>query len=617
MVADHQRLRPLDNFLQAFVRIVIGMPCGELLRGRGEFAITQHRPQTANDLFGLRRQGIYRGAQLGGCDGVERLLEENRDLQNRLAGHEHGGGRGVRCVKNRTSEEAAESSSTTVTATTAFVYDGDNNVTQSTNADGQIIVDVYNDLNQRTEQQWFASASAKTSDTVSNTITTSYDLSGDILNTADTYPSAYDTLDSEYTLTYNTLGQRITADNNGSGASGTSGTAGVPDVVLSSTYDALGDRTALNSTIASTADFQNSYTFDALGQESSVTQQGATGGNVVAYKVGYFDFTNDGQLNDYAGYGGPSNEDLSLYEYFDYNHDGSMMSTGSTGYSDTSGYGPRELESLSMSYDSDGRLTYVGNSVYSAEVQSYSYDHDSQLTYANGYGGYGSGLDLNYDANGNLAGSGTSVGDGNTQLQADGETDTFDAAGQVLTETDGSGNVLDLTWNIAGDMTSVTSKNSSGVTQYVITLNYDMFGSLIGRTYTPYSGGSPVFTQTQRFVIDPAIGNAVLEFNGGGYLTDRFLWGPLVDQFLADEKVSSLSSAGNVEWMATNNTGSVSDVFQNAYSVLIDHVFYNAYGAISSQTNSSSAPLFGYNGEFTDPITGLQYHNGPATGTGR
>jgi hypothetical protein len=37
------------------------------------------------------------------------------------------------------------------------------------------------------------------------------------------------------------------------------------------------------------------------------------------------------------------------------------------------------------------------------------------------------------DAIDNIAGSGTSVGDGNTQLQADGETDTFDAAGHVLT----------------------------------------------------------------------------------------------------------------------------------------------------------------------------------------
>ena len=47
---------------------------------------------------------------------------------------------------------------------------------------------------------------------------------------------------SGYTFAYSSLGRRISVDN--SGAARPSGTPGVPDVKLSSTYDADGNRTS-------------------------------------------------------------------------------------------------------------------------------------------------------------------------------------------------------------------------------------------------------------------------------------------------------------------------------------------------------------------------------------
>ena len=52
--------------------------------------------------------------------------------------------------------------------------------------------------------------------------------------------------------------------------------------------------------------------------------------------------------------------------------------------------------------------------------------------------------------------------------------------------------------------------------------------------------------------------------------------------------------------------GSVMDVWNSTAPELVDHIAYNAWGGIASQTNPSNAPLFGYNGEYTDPATGMQ-----------
>ena len=50
----------------------------------------------------------------------------------------------------------------------------------------------------------------------------------------------------------------------------------MPDVVLSSSYDADGNRTSLSATIATTADFVNNYSYDSLNQEVQVTQGAST-----------------------------------------------------------------------------------------------------------------------------------------------------------------------------------------------------------------------------------------------------------------------------------------------------------------------------------------------------
>jgi RHS repeat-associated protein len=409
------------------------------------------------------------------------------------------------------------------------------------------------------------------------------------------------------------LGQTMTSDNNGSGASGTTGTAGVPDVLLASTYNANGSRVTLAATLAGTADFKNSYTYNSFGDEEFASQQG-NGGNAVTDKEGYFNFYGaQGHLESISGYGGPSFGQFPLYEDFAYDHDGDMTSLYAWGY--TSTLTENELEHLTLSYNSDQQLTESINSIHSGEDQYNTYDHDGQLTNSSPSGFESGGTNFGFDSNGNVSGTGDTVGEGNAQLSANGYSYQFDAAGNMTQQTDPSGNVTTYTWDNRDRLVGATLKNSSGVIQKVVDYTYDAFNQLIGESVTPYSGGVAGATATQRFVYDPLTGEMQLAFNGSGSLTDRYLWGPLVDEVLADEKVTSLSYGGTLEWFATNNEQSVTDVYEYGTSgTLLDHIGYDAFGGIASQTNSSNAPQFGYDGVYTDPATGMQYHNDPNSG---
>ena len=43
-------------------------------------------------------------------------------------------------------------------------------------------------------------------------------------------------------------------------------------------------------------------------------------------------------------------------------------------------------------------------------------------------------------------------------------------------------------------------------------------------------------------------------------LSHRYLWGPMVDQMLADEKVTDVNQAGTVYWPLADNLGTVRDL---------------------------------------------------------
>ena len=93
-------------------------------------------------------------------------------------------------------------------------------------------------------------------------------------------------------------------------------------------------------------------------------------------------------------------------------------------------------------------------------------------------------------------------------------------------------------------------------------------------------------------------------------------YAPAVDQILASEAVSPATYDCNwqfggaaVDWFLTDNQGTVRDVLQQiapagAVSV-VDHLVYDAFGQITSQTAPGSQPRFAYDGDQLDSTSGL------------
>ena len=110
----------------------------------------------------------------------------------------------------------------------------------------------------------------------------------------------------------------------------------------------------------------------------------------------------------------------------------------------------------------------------------------------------------------------------------------------------------------------------------------------------------------------------VLQFDGASStsplgvanLSNRYLWGPAVDQILAGEQVTDPTEPGNVLLPLTDNLGTVRDLVQynagTGTTTVVDHLVYDSFGNLVSQTNAAVDFLFGYTGQPFHQNTGLQ-----------
>jgi RHS repeat-associated protein len=509
------------------------------------------------------------------------------------------------------------------TATTGYLYDPVGNLTRVTDADGHVIGYDYSGLNKRTAENWFADTT--TSSTSTNTISNTYYDGGELHTTVAAAASGGDSSkNSKYTFGYNALGQVTSVDNNGGS---TSGTAGVPDVKLSSSYDLNGNRTALTAKVDVGSglkdDFQNSYAFDRLNRETSVVQQAATtsGHYAVGYKRTAFAYDSASRLTTLTDYKDSTTQ--AVNGAFGYDHTNRLTDLSWTGYGGPLGGSGQFFDKFSWSYDSDSRVASLSNYFYTSENLTYTYDHDSQLTSAAAsYGGYGGGLGggtYSWDGNGDTTVSGRVTGKGNRLLNDGTYKYVYDKSGHI-TQRFSSTSETDFSWDNRGRMTSVKSYTKSGSTltqTQQVDLWYDAFNRLIGRIWTPYTSGSPNTSgiATTRFVYDGDA--AALAFTGNQSLTDRYLWGPAVDQILADERFAPSgsnqmpSSAGTTYWALGDNEWSVRDWI--TYGSLVDHVVYDSFGKVYSQSSTTVPFNFMHNGVFYDPATGLEYHSQSST----
>ncbi len=381
---------------------------------------------------------------------------------------------------------------------------------------------------------------------------------------------------SSYAYTYNDAGQVTSVDN--------SGTPSMPDVVLSQGYDGFGNRSSLVATVGSSTVFTNDYTYSALGQMTQVTQSGSG----ITSKEADFTYNDDGQFETMTLLAGGTGVASAAWGY---DHDGRLTSLAYTRTSDSS-----TINSYGFTYDANAWITQMTNA---DGTTNYTYDHDGQVSGASG-SALTTSQSFSYDANGNRTSTSLSTG-ANNELSSDGTYDyAYDADGNLITKTTiATGATENFSWDYRNRLTDITYKTSGGTTTEHIHFTYDVFNRRIGQQID--SDGDGTYDSTERYVYD---GNSlVLVLNSSGSVTHTFLNGPGANQVLADDAGSS-----NVTWMLADNQGSVRDVVNDSGSSA-DHIQYDTYGNILTQSSPSNQPRFAYAGMQLDKATGLYYDN--------
>ena len=105
------------------------------------------------------------------------------------------------------------------------------------------------------------------------------------------------------------------------------------------------------------------------------------------------------------------------------------------------------------------------------------------------------------------------------------------------------------------------------------------------------------------------VGQIILQLDDSGRVTNRYLWGPAVDQILADEQLEP-DGTTTVLWTLTDHLNTVRDLALHdpatGATTIVNHLVYDAFGRTTHQTDPTLAPLFTFTARPLDPATGLQ-----------
>ena len=214
-----------------------------------------------------------------------------------------------------------------------------------------------------------------------------------------------------------------------------------------------------------------------------------------------------------------------------------------------------------------------------------------------------------YDSGGNRTMTGYATGTGNELTAAPGYTYTYDAEGNLTGKTQTSGgNNWAYTYDYRDRLTVATEKNSGGSVISQSTYTYDALNRRIGTDVDADGAGpnAPVQSWTVYDGPNPWADFSVSSGGSGGgtvTLATRYLYGPAVDQLLA-----RTSSGGTTAWYLTDRLGTVRDIVNTTGSV-IDHLSYDSYGNVLTESSPSSGDRFKFAGMQYDSATGLYFDN--------
>jgi RHS repeat-associated protein len=446
-----------------------------------------------------------------------------------------------------------------------YVYNAADDLVQTTDRDGRKIQYAYDDLDRLTTETWVGT---------SEVIHSSYDKASNLTAITDAF--------SALAYTYDNRDRVKTVDNGG--------TPNAPHVVLAYTYDPTGNVLTTTDTINGQTGGTNAYTYDPRNLMTQVTQSG-NGVHDKRVNLTYNEVGQFASISRFADLAGTQQVVSTSYTY-----DALDRLTNLTHRNAST-----TVASYQYTFDAATRITKI---VSNDGTTTYTYDNRDQLLTANSTDPAIPRESYAYDPNGNrtsMAGtsSGYVIGKDN-RLMSDGTFNyVYDKQGNLIRRTEiATGKVREFQWDDRNRLTAVIDKDPNGNITQQVTCTYDALDRRISETV-----GSTV----TYFVYDGS--NILLAFvDSDGptgpnptVLTERYLLGPAVDQVFAQD-----DGHGNVLWQLTDHEGTVRDLV-NSSGLVVNHIKYDSYGNIVSQSDAGLVSQFLYTGRDFDPATGLYF----------
>jgi RHS repeat-associated protein len=464
---------------------------------------------------------------------------------------------------------------------------------QLTDRNGLITQYAFDPVNRTTTETWLDTDNT----TVIRNIVSTYDADGRLIGVTD-HDGSDNPIAADYTYTYtDDYSPPYRLKTTGIQYANMSTGLGYDEV-----FDANGQRTSITDT--GIGNFENDYQYDHLGRETYLLQQGPSGDPSVPIKQVEFRYNLDSQFDTISRYGDASESASTLIATSSYGYDQANRLTSLTYVNDTTTYA-----GFGYGYDADNRLISSTNSAYTAENTTYTYDNSGQLLTADRTG-TSTDESYAYDAAGNRL---TSVNgalsrsyttDPNNQLYSDGIfTYQYDAEGNRTRRTNiSTGDYQEYHYDHRNRLTEVLFKNSGGTTTRTIEYVYDAFDRLIYES-SQLTG----FTAAQQWLVYDGQQAVLVLGSSSGTVMHRLLWGPNVDQALADDDVYD----GQVFWNLTDQQNTVRDLVEylGSYDVQDDeHNVFNSFGKLTSSTSGANNFDNDYTSRYDDSWTGLQWN---------
>jgi RHS repeat-associated protein len=480
-----------------------------------------------------------------------------------------------------------------------FTYDAYGRLAEKTDRNGRTTKYEYDRLHQLSAEMWYVGTNLQ------RTITYDFDKVGNLESLSD--PSA------TYIFDYDALGRQTAVTQTIAGLT--------PTVRFDRGYDAANRMTASLAKIGTVSDYANVNGYDSLGRVTTAYQLGV-GGHAVTNKRVDFTYNAASQRTSVTRYASITTASPVASTHYAYDKHGRLSSIAHTGTASGSTF----AELHEYGYDAANRLTAYTNLIDSASL-AYDYDNRGQLEGVTG----SASESYDYDDNGNrdAANGQTYQIVANNRIQSDGiYSYLYDNESNVIRRTKiATGEWREFEWDHRNRLVGIVYSDGEGITEARwIDYSYDALNQLVGREEAYYDGSNEksVFVHEDGQIVlqfhEELLGSIPVGDLAADDLSHRYLWGPAVDQLLAEEHVDDIFSTANNEtlWALTDHLGSVRDMVDSngkhrlhrefdAFGKILAETYYNPDGTVAQPDWFGFTTLaFAYTGRPIDETTGMQ-----------